>query len=92
MRGRFRIGSVACIAGNISVGARRVLLSAVAERYRLAGRTEQGRTLDELYAVTGWHRKHAIRALSTAPAKQLRTPSTRTRVYDTVVADALAAL
>ena len=38
-------------------------LEAVAERYRGAGRREKGRILDELCATTGWHRKHAVRAL-----------------------------
>lgn len=48
------------------MGARREVVLAVAERYRAAGRDEKGRILDELTATTGWHRKHAIRALSVA--------------------------
>jgi len=48
----------------ISLGARREVLSAVADRYRSAGRQEEGRILDELTATTRWHRKHAVRALS----------------------------
>jgi hypothetical protein len=51
------------MAGRISMGARREVLSAVAERYRSAKRVEKGRILDELCATTGWHRKHAVRAL-----------------------------
>jgi hypothetical protein len=47
------------LAGTISMGARREVLAAVAERYRAAGRCEKGRMLDELCATTGWHRKHA---------------------------------
>jgi hypothetical protein len=52
------------MAGKISMGARREVLAVVAERYLAAERRAQGRMLDELCATTGWHRKHAVRALS----------------------------
>ena len=52
------------MARRISMGARREVVWAVAERYGAAGRREKGRILDELTAATGWHRKHAVRALS----------------------------
>ena len=58
-----RIGSVSSMAGKISMGARREVVSAVIERYRSAKRAEKGRMLDALCATTGWHRKHAVRAL-----------------------------
>ena len=45
------------------MGARREVLSAVTERYRSARRVEKGRILDALCETTGWHRKHAVRAL-----------------------------
>jgi hypothetical protein len=50
------------------------VVAAVAERYRAAGRVEKGRILDELTAVTRWHRKHAVRVLRAirAPAQQRR--------------------
>ena len=73
-----RFGGV--MAGTISMGARREVLSAVAERYRSAGRTEKGRILDELCATTGWHRKHAVRALRRheTPRRTSRGPRERT--------------
>jgi hypothetical protein len=46
-----------------------MVLAVVAERYRSAGRREKGRMLDELTATTGWHRKHALRALSAMDAR-----------------------
>src|SRR5207248_7607034 len=52
------------MAGRISMGARREITAAVVDRYRSAGRADKGRILDELCAVTGWHRKHAVRALA----------------------------
>ena len=58
------------MAGRISMGARREVVSAVAERYWSARRTDKGRILDELCAMTGWHRKHAVRAL-----RQHETPN-----------------
>ena len=40
------------------------LVAAVSERYHGAMRVERSRILDEFVAVTGYHRKHAIRLLS----------------------------
>ena len=39
------------------------LVAAIAERYSRADRTERSRILDEFAAVTGFHRKHAMRLL-----------------------------
>jgi Integrase core domain len=81
------------MAGRISMGARREVVSAVAERYRSARRTDKGRILDELCATTGWHRKHAVRAL-----RQRETPNgiqatrERRRRYGATIKDALTAL
>ena len=80
------------MAGQISMGARREIKAAVVERYRVAGRAEKGRILDELCKVTDWHRKHAVRALANRPAAGPEAPRQRTSIYDVVVKDALTAL
>ncbi len=46
------------------MAGRTELLEAVSTRYGGARRLERSRILDEFVAVTGWHRKHAIRLLS----------------------------
>jgi hypothetical protein len=78
------------MTGPISMSARRELVAAIAVRYRTAERGEKGRILDELTAVTGWHRKHAVRALSAnvKGAKGRRPQQT----YGEAVRDALIAL
>jgi len=80
------------MAGQISMRARREVTSAIAERYRAAGRVEKGRILDELCAVTGWHRKHAIRALKFSERSVSVTPRQRQRTYGASIRDALIAL
>jgi hypothetical protein len=83
------------MAGTISMGARREVLSAVAERYRSAGRVEKGRILDALCRTTGWHRKHAVRALRRRVVEKTvttRAPRERKRRYGAANKDALTAL
>jgi hypothetical protein len=83
------------MAGRISMGARREVVSAVAERYRPAKRAEKGRILDELCAMTGWHRKHAVRALrqrETVMPGEVEASRERRRRYGATIKDALTAL
>lgn len=75
------------------MGARREVVSAVAERYRSAKRTEKGRILDELCATTGWHRKHAVRALRRRETPDgIQALRERRRRYGAIIKDALTAL
>src|SRR6266567_2216796 len=81
------------MAGTISMGARREVLSAVAERYWSAGRVEKGCILDALCRTTGWHRKHAVRALrQRVVTAETRVPRERKRRYGATIKDALTAL
>ena len=77
------------------MGARREVVSAVAERYWSAGRLEKGRMLDALCRTTGWHRKQAVRALrqrETVAPGEVGAPRERRRRYDATIKDALTAL
>ena len=83
------------MAGKISMGARREVVSAVTERYRSAKRAEKGRILDTLCATTGWHRKHAVRALrqhQTVGPDGVKAPRDRRRRYGATIKDAMTAL
>ena len=51
------------IGRQLSLATRRELIEAIAERYHAAARTAKKKILDEFIKVTGYHRKHAIRAL-----------------------------
>jgi hypothetical protein len=77
------------------MGARREVVSAVTERYRSAKRAEKGRILDALCATTGWHRKHAVRALrqhETVGPGEVEAPRERGCRYGATIKDALTAL
>jgi hypothetical protein len=83
------------MAGRISMRARREVVSVVAKRYQSADRSAKGRILDELCATTGWHRKHAVRALrqhEPIPEEDVEAPRERKRRYGATIKDALTAL
>ena len=60
----------------ISAGAKRELVNAAGERYRQACRKDRRHILDEFVALTGYHRKHAIRVLGAAGAAAPGRPRT----------------
>ena len=74
------------------MGARREITAVVAERYRAGKRAEKARILDELCAVTDWHRKHAVRALAGQPTVEPGAPRRRKPIYGAITKDALVAL
>jgi hypothetical protein len=51
------------------------LIRAAAERYGTGNRTDKIRILDEFVALTGFHRKHAMRVLRGGPAHRCCDPA-----------------
>ncbi len=73
----------------VSMATRAELVAAISGRYVLGGRAEKARMLDEFVALTGFHRKNAVRLLrgDCAPAKS--GPRPRRRVFGDEVRTAL---
>ena len=81
------------MAHRISRGSRQELVGAIVERYRTGSRSDKRRILTEFVAVTGYHRKHAIRILNGgATAWSQATRFRRPRVYEEAVQQALVVL
>ena len=77
--------------GRMSMTTRKELTEAVSARYRCASRSEKQKILDEFVALTGCHRKHAIRVLR---CKSVVDPAAkaRNRIYDEATRQALIVL
>jgi hypothetical protein len=73
----------------VSMATRAELILAIRGRYASAGRPEKAKILDEFVALTGFHRKHAMRLLrgSDEPAKADARPGRR--IYGDAVRAAL---
>lgn len=74
------------------MATRRELIEAIADRYHAAARAEKKVILDEFINVTGFHRKHAIRALKRTKREASSTTGPRPRLYDEAVTSALTIL
>jgi hypothetical protein len=72
----------------VSMATRAELIEATRTRYAAAPKVQKQRILDEFVAVTGYHRKHAMRLLRTGLAKKA-TERPERRVYDESVRTAL---
>jgi hypothetical protein len=75
----------------IKLTTRRELTTAISERYRRADRSSKKLILDEFTKVTGYHRKHAIRILTTRPAMPRERPAAP-RIYREAVKESLIVL
>jgi hypothetical protein len=80
------------MAGQLSMAARREVVAAIRARYTAAGRAEKSRILDELVAVAGYHRKHAIRVLRRREPAVEADRARRGRTYDEDDRETLIAL
>jgi hypothetical protein len=70
------------------LATKRELIEAIAGRYHAAARIEKKKILDEFIKVTGFHRKHAIRALKRHTGNG-SAPVPRARIYDEAAVAAL---
>jgi hypothetical protein len=75
--------------GQISMATRNELVAALAGRYASSSRKERGRILDEFAAVSGLHRKHAMRLLRAGQPDRRHGPRPARRLYDDAVREAL---
>ena len=75
--------------GQISMATRDELVVALAGRYAASSRKERGRILDEFTALSGLHRKHAMRLLRAGQLSCRSGPRLARRVYDDAVREAL---
>ena len=73
------------------MAARAEVTAATRKRYAASGRAAKGAILDEFVALTGLHRKHAIRVLGGPPEKKRSRGRPKTR-YGSTVKEALALL
>ncbi len=73
------------------MASRKELIEALRGRYRSAAFGDRVKILDEFVAVTGYHRKHAIRLLGDQRSTE-KAACTRNRLYDEAVRQALTVL
>ena len=82
------------MATPVNADTRHDLLQAVHARYRASTKDEKLRILDQVVAITGYHRKHIIRLMRTRPTiTQIPRPAQRRLpLYDAAVREAVVVL
>jgi hypothetical protein len=76
----------------VSMATRDEVVAAVMDRYARSSRLERGRILDEFVALTGHHRKHAMRLLRAGGGGRAERRVRRDRVYDADMREAVIVL
>ncbi|MBT7067123.1 MAG: transposase family protein [Verrucomicrobia bacterium] len=76
----------------ISRNARDELIGAVKQRYSKASKEEKTRILDEFVALTGFHRKHAVRVLSGKSRASCGARKPGLKIYNEAVREAMIVL
>ena len=76
----------------LTTTARDELTNALARRYAIGTRDEKTRILDEFVAITGFHRKHAMRLLRSGATGQIPDGRAGHRIYGEAVREALVVL
>lgn len=74
------------------MSTRTELVAAIRERYERSNKAERSVILNEFVAVTGYHRKHAIRLLASTTGRRIAAPRRAHHRYDTDVREALIVL
>ena len=90
--GRSRAASSSSTRPRPCMETRQELVTAIQERYRAGTKDEKLRILDEFVAVTGYHRKHAIRLFNAGSAAGGAPRRSRVPLYDAAVREALVVL
>ena len=80
------------MARKVNAETRRDLLKVIRERYQAGTKDEKLRILDEFVAVTGYHRKHAIRLFNADSIASGSVRRSRLPLYDEAVREALVVL
>ena len=76
----------------VSMTTRNKLIRAISARYQHSDRPDKGRILDEFVAVTGYSRKHAMRALRQGLPDKARGARPGRRIYDNAVREVLVVI
>jgi hypothetical protein len=76
----------------LSMTTRNELIRAISARYRQSDRPDKSRILNEFMAVTGYSRKHAMRALRQGLPDKTDTARPGRRIYDDAVREALVVI